>query len=74
MGQRRAENGANVGETCGLQQRGRLKKKRGGRGEVGQGGVWCQRPGGQREEGHHAGGGGGAVGAAVKPEGPEETG
>lgn len=30
MGQRRAENGANVGETCGLQQRGRLKKKRGG--------------------------------------------
>lgn len=52
MGQRRAENGANVGEKCGLRQQGRLKGK-----EVGQGGVWCQSPGGQREEGHYAGGG-----------------
>lgn len=49
MGQRRAENGANVGETCGLQQRGRLKKKKGGGG-----GKWDKEVSGVSAQGDSA--------------------
>lgn len=50
MGQRKTENGAERNVGCNSE----VGKREG---EVGQGGVWCQRPEGQWEEGHHAGGG-----------------
>lgn len=49
--------GPNEGETHGAAAAATVREAK-REGEVGQGGVWCQRPGGQQEEGHHAAEGG----------------